>query len=217
MTILLQRSPNECESGAIVYPLWAAESLPRRSKHIGPLCGACKWGVFVRTRKGVYTVCGGGRAAAAASGDLLLMRSVMGENREREGNRLGLHWQAHSPYALQYTLAYLFPHISMRLCFDLSPANDSKITWPLESCTSATQQPCIVSSFILPLTPHRHTEEELQWLIHSPGRNELLLCHHGNDHSFDYAHGREGWSRKNGGDINSYSATRIIHVWWLFT
>lgn len=57
--------------------------------------------VFVSMRKWKHTVCGGGCATAAACRDLMLMRSVMGENREREGNRLGLHWQAHFPYALQ--------------------------------------------------------------------------------------------------------------------
>lgn len=36
--------------------------------------------------------CMGGGRAAAASGDLMLMRSVIGVNRKREGNRLGLHW-----------------------------------------------------------------------------------------------------------------------------
>lgn len=45
---------------------------------------------------------GGGFAAAAAGRDLMLMRSVMGVNMEREGNRLGLHRRHHSPYALQY-------------------------------------------------------------------------------------------------------------------
>ena len=55
-----------------------------------------------------HTVCGGGRAAAA-SGDLMLMRSVMGVNREREGNRSGLHWQASSPYALQYACLFIPP------------------------------------------------------------------------------------------------------------
>lgn len=57
-------------------------------------------------RKKEHTVCGGGRAAAA-SGDLMLMRSVMGVNREREGNRLGLHWQADSPYALQCACLFI--------------------------------------------------------------------------------------------------------------
>lgn len=33
------------------------------------------------------------------------------------------------------------PSILMRLCSDLSPANDSEITLPLESYTSATEQP----------------------------------------------------------------------------
>lgn len=61
----------------------------------------------VSVRKKEHTVCGG-RRAAAASGDLMLMRSVMGVNREREGNRLGLHWQADSLYALQ--CACLFIH-----------------------------------------------------------------------------------------------------------
>lgn len=71
--------------------------------------------MFVLCEKvGPYCICGGGHAAAAASGGLMLMRSVMGVNREREGNRLGLHWQAHSPYALQY-LAYLFPHFNAPL------------------------------------------------------------------------------------------------------
>ncbi len=42
-------------------------------------------------------------------GDLMLMRSVMGVNREREGNRLGLHWQADSPYALQYACLFIPP------------------------------------------------------------------------------------------------------------
>jgi len=63
--------------------------------------------VFACVRKRERTVCGGGRAAAAACGDLMLMRSVMGGNREREGNRLGLHWQAHSPYALQCACLFI--------------------------------------------------------------------------------------------------------------
>lgn len=63
-------------------------------------------------RDGAYCICGGGgasAAAAAACGDLMLMRSVMEVNREREGNRLGLHWQAHSPYALQYARLFIPP------------------------------------------------------------------------------------------------------------
>lgn len=67
--------------------------------------------VFQSVRKRVHTVCGGGRATA--SGDLMLMRSVMGENREREGNRLGLHWQADSMHCSM--LAYLFPHFNAPL------------------------------------------------------------------------------------------------------
>lgn len=64
-------------------------------------------------RKKEHTVCGGGRAAAA-SGDLMLMRSVMGVNREREGNRLGLHWQSDSPYALQCARLFI-PHFNASL------------------------------------------------------------------------------------------------------
>lgn len=96
------------------------------------------------------TVCGGGRATDAASGDLMLMRSVMGVNRERERNRLGLHWRAHSPYALQYARLFI-PPISMCLCSDLSPANDSKIPSPPESYASATEHLlCTVSLFYPP-------------------------------------------------------------------
>lgn len=95
------------------------------------------------------TVCGGGRAAAAASGDLMLMRSVMGANREREQNRFGLHWQAHSPYALQYARLFI-PPISMCLCSDLSPANDSKIALPPESYASATEHLLFMASLFYP-------------------------------------------------------------------
>lgn len=61
----------------------------------------------------LHIVCGGERVAAA-SGDLMLMRSVMGENREREGNRLGLHWRADSPCALQCARLFI-PHFNEAL------------------------------------------------------------------------------------------------------
>lgn len=66
----------------------------------------------------LHTVCGGGcstaAAAAASTRGLMLMRSVMGENREREGNRLGLHWQAElSLYAA--VLRRFIPHFSAAL------------------------------------------------------------------------------------------------------
>lgn len=65
--------------------------------------------VCIHKRDNAHCICGGGCAAAAAApcGDLMLMRSVMGVNREREGNRLGLHWKAHSPCALQYTCLFI--------------------------------------------------------------------------------------------------------------
>lgn len=83
----------------------------------------------------------------------------------------------------------------MRLCFDLSAANDSKITLPLESYTSASEHPYMISSFIFPpIVPHRHTGQSCSASSRG-GRgggatsdwNELYLCHHVNDHSFDYA------------------------------
>lgn len=48
--------------------------------------------VCVSQRERCGILYGGGGREAAATGDLMLMRSVMGANREREGNRLGLHW-----------------------------------------------------------------------------------------------------------------------------
>lgn len=61
--------------------------------------------VCIHEAEGGY--CMWGEGAAAASGDLMLMRSVMGVNREREVNRLGLHWQAHSPHALQHACLFI--------------------------------------------------------------------------------------------------------------
>lgn len=125
--------------------------------------------VCASVRKRERTVCGGGRAAAA-SGDLMLMRSVMGVNREREGNRLGLHRQARLSLCTAVCLPIYSP-IPMRLCFDLSPANDSTIALPLESYTSAAEHPYMISSFIFFLpyrSPQTHRPEP-QSLIQGEG------------------------------------------------
>lgn len=145
--------------------------------------------VFVHLRvRGCILYVGGGRAAAC--GDLMLMRSVMGLNREREGNRLGLHWQA--PLSLRAAVCSpIYSPISMRLGFDLSAANDSKITSPLESYTSATEHPFMISSFIFSTSFPTDTQTGIISSASEWGGcldwNELYLSHHVNDHSFDYA------------------------------
>ena len=102
-------------------------------------------------REGACTVHPGEVEAACAAVDLLLMSSVMGENRAREGNRFRLHWRG----PMQRGIRLFIPPISMRLCFDLSAANDSKITLPLEREQRGERecQPCMICSFILPGSP----------------------------------------------------------------
>lgn len=128
-----------------------------------------------------HTVCGGGRAAATASGDLMLMRSVMGVNREREGNRLGLHWQAHSGYALQCACLFIPPLQCVFVVTFLQPVTAKSHCHP-----RATHHPLSASPLHDFLFPSLYHFPQAQTGAAHFNQGEILrwfnLCYHINDH-----------------------------------
>lgn len=82
----------------------------------------------------------------------MLMRSVMAVNKEREGNGLGIYWQAHSPCALQFAHVFIpLFHCACLLTF-VQPMT-VKIALPLEIHAAATERPYIIFSFTVFFPP----------------------------------------------------------------
>lgn len=163
-------------------------------------------------------------------GDLMLMRSIMWLNREREGNRLGCHVQgrlslrtaAHSPFysplRCAFALTFLQPatvksHHHQRATHH---PPSTPVWFPLFSLSHSLTSPSFPTDAgrsRAASSRRRGRDFRRKWIVPLPSCkwSQLWVCKFSGSGGWDAARGG-GWLREV---INSLSGTRIIPVYVL--